>query len=136
MGIALSETAWPSLVLLFFLMKRFLFSLLLLCPLQAQAATLQCGEASFYGGHGDGYAWQTMANGRPMNPQAMIAAHPWLPLGTKLLVKNRDNGKQVVLTVSDRGPYYRGRIIDLSLGAFSRIARPSQGVTNVCISKL
>jgi rare lipoprotein A len=119
------------------LMKRFLCSLLLLgSALPGQAAALQCGEASFYGGHGDGYAWQTMANGRPMNPQAMIAAHPWLPFGTKLLVKNRDNGKQVVLTVADRGPWHGGRIIDLSLGAFSRIARPSQGVTNVCISKL
>jgi rare lipoprotein A len=127
--------ASASLALSFSLMKRFLFSLLLLCPLPGQAA-LQCGSASFYGGHGDGYAWQTMANGRPMNPQAMTAAHPSLPFGTKLLVKNRDNGKQVALTITDRGPYYGGRIIDLSLGAFSRIASPSRGVTNVCISKL
>lgn len=121
----------------FLLMKRFLSILLLLgSTLPSQAAVLQCGYASFYGGHGDPYAWETMANGQPMNPTAMIAAHPWLPLGTKLLVKNRDNGKQVVLTVSDRGPWHGGRILDLSLGAFSRIARTSQGVTNVCISKI
>ena len=117
-------------------MKRILLSLLLLCPIPAQAATLQCGYSSFYGGHGDGYAWQTMANGRPMNPHAMTAAHPSLPLGTKVLVKNGNNGKAVAVTITDRGPYAHGRILDLSLGAFSRIAPASQGVTKVCISKL
>ena len=116
-----------------FLMKRLLLSLLLLAPLPAQARSLGCGTASFYGGHGDGYAWQTMANGQPMNPQAMIAAHPSLPFGTRVRVTNNDNGKAVTIVTADRGPYYGGRIIDLSVGAFSRIASPSQGLANVCL---
>ena len=116
-------------------MKRLFLSLLLLCPLQAQAATLQCGAASHYG-VGDGYHAQRAGNGSRFDAYALTAAHPSLPFGTKLRVKNRDNGKTVVVTITDRGPYYGGRILDLSYGSFSRIASPSQGVTNICISKL
>ena len=119
-----------------FLMKRILLSLLLLCPFPVQAATLQCGYASYYGTASDGYAWQTMANGKPMNPQAMTTAHPWLPFGTRLKVVNQSNGKSVILQVTDRGPYVHGRIVDLSIGAFSRISSPSAGIAKVCISKV
>jgi rare lipoprotein A len=127
--------ASASLALSFHLMKRLLFSLLLLCPLSGQAATLQCGRASYYGTASDGYAWQTMANGKPMNPQAMTTAHPWLPFGTRLKVVNQSNGKSVILQVTDRGPYVHGRIVDLSIGALSRISSPSAGIAKVCISK-
>lgn len=89
--------------------------------------------ASFYG-HGDGYAWRTMANGQPMNPQAMTTAHPSLPMGTRLKVVNPANGKGVSLVVADRGPYAGGRILDLSYGAFARIASPSQGLARLCYS--
>ena len=116
-------------------MKRLLLSLLLLAPLPVQARSLGCGTASFYGGYGDPYAWETMANGQPMNPQAMIAAHPSLPFGTRVRVTNNDNGKSVVLIVTDRGPTVGSRVIDLSVGAFSRIASPSQGLANVCLRK-
>ena len=118
------------------MLSRFLLSLLLLGAAAPAAQAKQCGEASFYGTASDGYAWQTMANGRPMNPAAMTAAHPSLPFGTRLLVTNRDNGKQTVVTINDRGPYYGGRIIDLSHGSFSKIASPSQGVARVCIARL
>ena len=133
--VPLSEMASASLALSFSLMKRLLFSLLLLCPLSGQAATLQCGYASFYGTASDGYAWQTMANGKPMNPQAMTTAHPWLPFGTQLKVVNQSNGKSVILQVTDRGPYSHGRIVDLSVGAFSRISSLGAGIARVCISK-
>lgn len=119
-----------------FLMKRLLLSLLLLAPLPGRAAVLECGYASYYGTASDGYAWQTMANGRPMDPQAMTTAHPWLPFGTRLRVKNRNNGRSVTVTVVDRGPYYGGRILDLSYGSFSRIASPSQGEASICITRL
>lgn len=116
---------------------RFLASASIACsafaPLAAEARS-SCGLASFYG-HGDGYAWQTMANGQRMNPQAMITAHPSLPLGARLRVVNRDNGKSVLVTVADRGPYYGGRILDLSYGAFQRIASAGQGVARICLSK-
>ena len=133
--VPLSEMASASLALSFSLMKRLFFSLLLLCPLSGQAATLQCGYASHYG-VGDGYHGQTAANGSRFNAYGLTAAHPWLPFGTKVLVKNRNNGKSVAVTITDRGPYYGGRILDLSYGSFSHIASPSQGEASICISKL
>jgi rare lipoprotein A len=57
-------------------------------------------------------------------------------MGTKVQVKNRDNGKTVVVTINDRGPYSGGRILDLSYGSFSRIASPGQGVARICLSRL
>jgi rare lipoprotein A len=103
----------------------------ILAPSPSLAAS--CSGASYYG-HGDGYAWQTMANGQPMNPNAMITAHRSLPFGTRLRVTNQSNGKSVVVRVTDRGPFVAGRSLDLSYGAFSKIAHPGQGVANVCYS--
>jgi rare lipoprotein A len=102
---------------------------LALAPSQTLARS--CGVASFYG-QGDGFAWRTMANGQPMNPSAMTTAHPTLPMGTKVVVRNPANGKSVTVTVTDRGPFYGGRILDLSAGAFSRIASTGQGLARVC----
>jgi rare lipoprotein A len=104
------------------------FASLALAPLSAEAKS-RCGIASFYG-HNDGFAGQTMANGKPMNPQAMITAHPSLPLGTRLKVVR--NGRSVIVNVTDRGPGYGGRVLDLSYGAFARIAHPGSGLAEVC----
>jgi len=93
-----------------------------------------CTQASFYGGNGDGYAWRTMANGQPMNPSAMITAHKHYKFGTRLKVTNPSNGKSVTVVVTDRGPFVHGRGLDLSYGAFAKIASTSQGVTRVCYS--
>jgi rare lipoprotein A len=71
------------------------------------------GLASVYG-NGDGYAWRKTANGERMNPGALTAAHRTLPFGTRVSVVNRRNGKRVVVRISDRGPFVRGRIIDLT----------------------
>src|SRR5215213_8531745 len=71
------------------------------------------GIASIYG-NGDGYAWRKTANGERMNPAAMTAAHRSLPFGTQVSVVNQRNGKSVVVRISDRGPFVRGRIIDLT----------------------
>jgi rare lipoprotein A len=114
----------------FFLMIRIL-SFVIAAALPTAASAQHCSQASYYG-HGDGYAWQTMANGQPMNPKSMVTAHRSLPLGSKLLVSNPDNGRSVVVTVADRGPFVAGRDLDLSYGAFSRIASPGQGVARVC----
>jgi rare lipoprotein A len=117
-------------------MLRFLSSLLLLGAAipSAQAATIECGQASHYG-IGDGYHGQRTANGQRFNAYAMTAAHPWLPLGSRVKVKNRDNGRSVLVTINDRGPYAGGYVLDLSYGSFARIASPSQGIANVCISR-
>lgn len=123
-------------VLNFFKLKGF-FGLAAIAGMSlvpSPSLAMSCSDASFYGGHGDGYAWQTMANGQVMNPNKMIVAHRYLPFGTRLRVTNQDNGKSVVVTVSDRGPFVAGRSLDLSIGAFSSIASPSRGVARVCYS--
>jgi rare lipoprotein A len=105
-----------------------------LAPLSAEAKS-SCGLASFYGTSSDGYAWRIMANGKPMNPAAMTTAHPSLPLGSKILVRNPANGKSIRLVVTDRGPWHGNRILDLSAGAFARVADPSQGVARLCFAR-
>lgn len=119
-----------------FLMLRKLIALALLAaPLSAQAAPQGCGAASHYG-VGDGYHGQRTASGERFNAYGLTAAHPWLPLGSKVRVTNRSNGRSVTVRINDRGPYYGGRIIDLSHGAFAAIASPGQGVASVCIATL
>jgi len=129
--------------LLFFLcnhtMRKF-FTLLVLTASVAiftpkSHALSHCGEASFYG-RGDGFAWQTMANGQPMDPEANTTAHRSLPFGSLIRVTNNRNGRSIVVTVTDRGPYYGGRVLDLSHGAFSKIAPPSSGIASVCYTVL
>jgi rare lipoprotein A len=67
---------------------------------------------------------------------AMSAAHRTLPLGTLLLVTNLENGNSVKVTVNDRGPFVKGRIIDLSYSAFKRLDRPEKGTTRVILEVL
>jgi rare lipoprotein A len=76
-----------------------------------QASYNRIGTASWYGQRFEG---KQTASGAPFDPNAMTAAHRSLPMGTKVKVTNLENGKQAVVTVQDRGPYKRGRIIDLS----------------------
>ena len=88
----------------------------------------QTGMASYYGGSWHG---KKTANGEIFNENSLTAAHKTLPFGTKVKVTNLDNGKSVVVRINNRGPYSRGRIIDLSKAAFSKIASTSKGVTRV-----
>ena len=69
------------------------------------------GIASFYARSFDG---RTMANGAPMNPRANNAASRTLPLGTIAKVTNLETGKSAIVRIEDRGPYVKGRIVDLS----------------------
>jgi rare lipoprotein A len=84
------------------------------------SAAAQSGIASVYG-KGDGYAWRRTASGARMNPNSFIAAHRTLPFGTRVTVVNKLNGKRVVVRIVDRGPFVRGRIIDLSPAAAGAI---------------
>lgn len=61
------------------------------------------------------------------------AAHKQLPLGTVVQVKNRDNGKKLRVPINDRGPFVKGRIIDLSVGAARQLDMFGQGLANVRI---
>lgn len=88
------------------------------------------GGASFYW-HG-----QKTASGDRFNPNGMTAAHRHLPFGHQLRVTNMANGKSVVVTVNDRGPFVGGRIIDLSRASFAQIASLKQGVARVRIQSV
>ena len=105
-----------------------------LAPLQAKAAS-GCTLASHYG-ISDGYHGQIAANGERYNAYGKSVAHRWLPFGTKLRITNQSNGRSVIVRVNDRGPYIAGRDLDLSYGAFSTIASPSQGVATICYSRV
>jgi rare lipoprotein A len=103
-----------------------------LAPLAVEAAS-SCGIASWYG---PGFHGNLTASGERFNSQALTAAHRSLPFGTKIRVTNQENGRSVTIRINDDGPHLPGRIIDLSEGAFSRIASTGQGLARVCISKL
>jgi rare lipoprotein A len=71
------------------------------------------------------------ASGAVLDAHRMTAAHMHLPFGTKVLVTNRKNGRSVVVTVNDRGPHKKGRIIDLSPAAAAQIGMKRAGLAPV-----
>lgn len=83
------------------------------------------GMASYYGNE----SGSRTASGQRMNANAMTAAHRTLPFGTKLRVTH--GGRSVVVTINDRGPFIRGRVLDLSTGAARAIGLTSRGVGRV-----
>ena len=102
-----------------------------LCVVAATApAAAQCGGASWYALH------SRTASGEMMNPAQMTAAHKTLPFGTKVKVTNKRTGKSVVVRINDRGPFIRGRIIDLSKSAAGKIGMINSGHAPVCISTI
>jgi rare lipoprotein A len=98
----------------------------LLLPEIAQAE--QVGHASWYA------LYSRTASGEMMNPSAMTAAHRSLPFGTKVLVENLNNGKAVVVRINDRGPFIKGRIIDVSKAAASTLGMLGSGTARVRVS--
>lgn len=83
------------------------------------------GKASFYGNE----SGSRTASGQRFNQNAMTAAHRSLPFGTKLRVTHR--GQSVVVTINDRGPFIKGRVLDLSTGAARAIGLTGAGVGHV-----
>jgi rare lipoprotein A len=83
------------------------------------------GMASFYGNE----SGSKTASGQRFNQNALTAAHRSLPFGTKLRVTH--GGRSVVVTINDRGPFIRGRVLDLSTGAARAIGLTSAGVGHV-----
>jgi rare lipoprotein A len=67
-----------------------------------------------------------------MNPSKLTAAHKSLRFGTKLRVTNSRNGKAVVVRINDRGPFIRGRVLDLSRAAANQIGMVRSGTAKVC----
>ncbi len=90
----------------------------------------QSGKASWYG---PGLQGKRTTSGQVFNQNAMTAAHTTLPLGTKVRVTRKKTGKSVVVTINDRLPRKKSRIIDLSKGAARRLGIVNQGLATVTI---
>jgi rare lipoprotein A len=88
------------------------------------------GVASFY------TKGQRTASGGRYNPGAMTAAHRSLPFGTKVRVIDKRNGRAITVTINDRGPFKRGRVIDLSRAAARALGMSHRGVTRVRVTVL
>jgi rare lipoprotein A len=96
--------------------------------LPTQAALAQCGTASWY------HEGARTANGERYRPDGITAAHRTLPFGTRVLVRNQRTGRTVTVRINDRGPFIRGRIIDLSRGAQRVLGM--DGLASVCLTML
>ncbi len=97
-------------------------------PKKVKTGYTERGIASWYG---PGFHGKRTANGERYNMNAMTAAHRTLPFGTVVEVRNRDNRKTTRVRINDRGPFIRGRIIDLSRGAAKRIDMLVAGTARV-----
>jgi rare lipoprotein A len=91
-------------------------------------ASAQCGTASWY------HEGARTATGERYRPDGITAAHRTLPFGTKVRVENRRTGRSVIVRINDRGPFIRGRIIDLSRGAKRVLGM--DGLASVCLTVL
>lgn len=89
------------------------------------------GMASWYGKKFHG---RKTASGQPYDMYAMTAAHPTLPTGTQVKVVNMETRRSVIVTINDRGPFAKGRIIDLSFAAAKKLGFTDQGTARVRVT--
>ncbi|WP_319765067.1 septal ring lytic transglycosylase RlpA family protein [Maridesulfovibrio sp.] len=101
-------------------------------PVQVKetASYKQSGKASYYA---DKFQGRSTASGEPYDKKAMTGAHRKLPFGTRVRVTNIANGKSVIVRINDRGPFTKGRVIDLSRAAFSSIGNTAAGILFVTV---
>jgi peptidoglycan lytic transglycosylase len=102
-------------------------------PIPSAEGYEEQGIASWYGPNFHG---KTTSNGEIYNMHAMTAAHKTLPMNTMLLIRNLENGRKTVVRVNDRGPFVRGRIIDLSYRAAQEIGIAEKGIARVQVTAL
>lgn len=94
------------------MIARSLFAVCLMCLASPGPVYAESGIASVYA-----YRGGKTASGERAQPSQLTAAHKSLPFGTKVKVTNRKNGRTVVVRINDRGPFIRGRVIDLTPAA-------------------
>lgn len=102
-------------------------------PLTSAEDFTEKGRASWYGKKFHG---RKTANGEVYNMYAMTAAHKTLPLGTTVKVRNLDNNREIVVRINDRGPFVRGRIIDLSYTGAKKLGVIGPGTAPVEVTAL
>jgi len=102
-------------------------------PLQTHAGFVQTGIASWYG---EDFHGKKTRNGEIYDMHAMTAAHKTLPLGVFVKVQNRENGREAIVRVNDRGPFVKARIIDLSYSAARALGVDIAGTAPVRIEAL
>lgn len=105
----------------------------LFASIPAASAADQCGGASWYG---PGFHGKKTASGQKFNENAMTAAHKTLPFGTVVKVTDQRTGKSIKVTINDRGPFHKGRVIDLSKAAAAKLGTKNAGVGKVCIDRV
>nr|WP_296088288.1 septal ring lytic transglycosylase RlpA family protein [uncultured Prevotella sp.] len=103
------------------------------CMIPCYAQKHQHGKASYYSKRATG---ARSASGQKIHHDSLTCAHKFYPFGTHLRVTNLSNGKSVIVKVIDRGPFGRGRIIDLSWAAAKEIGMLAQGVATVKVEML
>lgn len=99
-----------------------------LCLLASKLSAQQKGKATFYS---DRFHGKKTSSGKPYHRDSLTCAHRTFPIGTLLEVTNTDNGNKVIVEVTDRGPYARGKIIDLSYAAAHKLGIIRRGVGTV-----
>ena len=99
-----------------------------------KVASVQLGKASWYSIRTN--RGTRTASGQRLSDHAATAAHKTLPMGTKVRVTNQSNGQSEVVTITDRGPYIRGRVIDVTIGVAERIGFAKRGVVPVKVEVL
>jgi rare lipoprotein A len=99
--------------------------------MRADQPYVEEGLASWYGGNGDGFAGRPTASGEIFDPEQYTCAHRTLPLGSFVEVENLGNHKRAVLRVNDRGPFVKGRVLDLSMRGAQELGFLGQGTTRI-----
>ena len=99
-------------------------------PRGGEPAFRQVGMASWYG---PGFHGRKTASGERFNQNKLTAAHRKLPLGSEVKVTNLENGRTITVEINDRGPYAKGRVLDLSKAAAKKLGMVDDGVAKVRI---
>ena len=102
-------------------------------PKPPEPVAAEIGLASYYA---DRFHGRLTANGERYDRQAFTAAHRRLPFGTQVVVTRLDDGRAVTVRINDRGPFVRGRVIDLSHAAAEKLGMLRQGVVEVRVVRL
>lgn len=116
------------------MIKAVLIILLFLSfPVSALTQHVETGKASYYA---DKFQGKKTASGQLYHPDSLTAAHKTLTFGTLVKVTNLGNGKSVIVRINDRGPFVKGRVIDLSRNAMKIIKGIEEGLIHVKVEVL